>query len=186
MRPARRGRESERPAGSAGDTDVHEEDAALRFTWTRTQHEHRPPCPSTARARESSRRTGGAVLRLVLRPVPESELRLVPKGTRYVTVFLVNGRAPGRKARAGSRLHLPDEVRADVRRRLRSRARTSGALGRSDDIDERIGDLQYRDCYEYGVGHGVSVWAKPDVDRRRRVPFTARRVATCSDAEARR
>ena len=29
-----------------------------------------------------------------------------------------------------------------------------------DDIDERIGDLQHRDCFEFGVGHGVSVEAQ--------------------------
>jgi len=78
----------------------------------------------------------------------------LPAGTRSVSVFLVNRRAPA-----------PDDVRDEAfafqaRLEIHSEeplvARPNlHSLG-SDDWGERVADLQYRDAYEFAVGHGVS------------------------------
>lgn len=81
----------------------------------------------------------------------------LPKNTRCASVFLVNRRVP-----------KPDEVRDEAfafqtqlevncdegfiaRPNLRSLA--------SDDWDERVADLQYRDACEYAVGHSIATEA---------------------------
>ena len=78
-------------------------------------------------------------------------------GTRSVSVFLVNDRAPAPEERK-------DEAAAfQVRLVLRSkepfvpRPNTTGVD--SVDWDDRVADLQYRDVFEFAVGHGVSARA---------------------------
>ncbi|MCA9211935.1 MAG: DISARM system helicase DrmA [Planctomycetales bacterium] len=84
----------------------------------------------------------------------------IPQGTRSISLFLVNRRDP-----------KPDEVRDEgfafqidltvgsdkpfvPRPDLRS-------LG-SDEWDVRVADLQYRDSYEFAVGHSISTIAVPE------------------------
>lgn len=84
----------------------------------------------------------------------------VPPGTRSVSLFLVNRRAPG-----------PDETR-DVAFAFQAQIEVSSALPlvprpdlrglESSEWDERVADLQYRDMGEFAVGHAVSTEA--DVD----------------------
>jgi hypothetical protein len=84
----------------------------------------------------------------------------LPAGTRSVSVFLVNGRRPrpdderdrGFIFQAGLTLRLEEGFvpRPDPR----------GSA--SKDPDDRIADLQYRDAFEYAVGHGVSSDAQVD------------------------
>ena len=88
---------------------------------------------------------------------------LVPAGTRAVSLFLVNRRkqADDRFRDAAftfqTRLHVssPDPLvpRPDVR----------GLDG--DDWDEAVADVQYRDDFEFAVGHNVSVRALTDTPR---------------------
>lgn len=85
---------------------------------------------------------------------------MVPAGTRSVSVFLVNRRKPApdpiRDAawafQAALEVHCSDGFvpRPNVR-----------GLD-SDDWDERVADLQYRDVCEHAVGHGVSTHAEVD------------------------
>lgn len=78
----------------------------------------------------------------------------IPKGTRSVSVFLINRRTPApdetRDEAWAFQAHL--EVTCDdgfvPRPNLRSL--------RSNDWDERVADLQYRDVCEFAVGHNVS------------------------------
>ena len=106
--------------------------------------------------------------------VPESHgLRLVttargtehtalPKGTRAVSVFLVNYREPTEPAykafvfQARLRIHSKQGYvpRPDPR---------GGDL--EDEWDNRIADLQYRDVFEFAVGHGVSTESEVDKGR---------------------
>lgn len=145
----------------AGDSDVPPaEDARSRQHWARTPHEYTVHIPLDDKQRfdEPIKGSEGMVLRVVLRPVPETELQFVDKGTRYATIFLVNQRpAVGR----------PEEDRGFV---FQTRLTVSSAedfvprpnlrgARKDDDIDEKIGDLLYRDCFEYAVGHGVSTKA---------------------------
>ena len=76
----------------------------------------------------------------------------VPPGARTVSVFIVNRRTPapdGRKDEAFA-FQVKIEVQGQFLPRpdLRSLA--------SEDWDERVGDLQYRDAGEFAVGHNVA------------------------------
>lgn len=107
----------------------------------------------------------GLFLVVTCRAVPASAP--LPVGTRAVSVFLVNERQPnpdhGYRAfafQAGLiiRSELPFVARPDLR-----------GLGNGDLVDEwdaRVGDLQYRDVFEYAVGHGVAAWARLGEDDR--------------------
>jgi hypothetical protein len=85
---------------------------------------------------------------------------MVPRGTRSVSLFLVNRRKPA-----------PDEVRDTAfafqaalavrcEQPFVSRPNLRGL--ESDDWDERVADLQYRDVCEFAVGHGVATRAVQD------------------------
>jgi hypothetical protein len=81
----------------------------------------------------------------------------VPAGARTVSVFLVNRRAPQPDIKKDEafifqvKLELKGDAEFLSRPDLRSLA--------SDDWDERVGDLQYRDLGEYSVGHNVATEA---------------------------
>jgi len=81
----------------------------------------------------------------------------VPAGARTVSVFLVNRRAPQPDAKKDEAfafqvyLELKGDVEFLSRPDLRSLA--------SDEWDERVFDLQYRDLGEYAVGHNVATEA---------------------------
>ncbi len=78
-------------------------------------------------------------------------------GTRSVSVFLVNDRRPAPEERKD------EAVAFQVRMALRSKepfvARPNATGVESPDWDDRVADLQYRDVFEFGVGHGVSARA---------------------------
>lgn len=110
-------------------------------------------------------------LRLQGQVKPVSGVVGIPTGTQAVSIFLVNRRAPdvepGYRDRAYA-FQVEMEVICET-----------GFFGRPDcsalgskEFDDAVGDLQYRDVLEYGVGHNVSV-AVPRQDG----PVT--RVCTC-------
>jgi hypothetical protein len=108
--------------------------------------------------------SGGLKLALSVRPVRDIPAfgDLVPKGTRSVSLFLVNRRTPA-----------PDEVRdaafvfqaaLEVRSEHPFVSRPNLRGLESEDWDERVADLQYRDVCEFAVGHGISTRALVDAD----------------------
>lgn len=113
--------------------------------------------------------SGGLKLFVVARTVSDqvADTGRIPRGTRSVTVFLVNYREPAAEPRLAYRtyvyqaqLALKSEVpfvpRPDLRGAVMAGS-PGGGVGRlSDDWDYRLGDLQYRDVVEYAVGHAVS------------------------------
>ncbi len=104
--------------------------------------------------------SNGLQLVVSIRPVTSKEL--VPAGTRSVSVFLVNNRlSTSDKQRDISYIfqtsliiHTPEPLVA--RPNLRGRD--------NHDWDENVADLQYRDDYEYAVGHNVSAIALTNPD----------------------
>jgi hypothetical protein len=104
--------------------------------------------------------SGGLRLYTSVRPVT-AELggeEGLPKGTRSVSVFLVNHREP-------AAADVKDEAFVfQVRLTLRleasfvPRPNLRGLL--ADEWDEQVADLQYRDAFEYAVGHGVAAEAR--------------------------
>ena len=94
---------------------------------------------------------------------------LVPAGTRAVSVFLVNRRAPSPDERKDESMAFQAKLLLHVDTPLVPRPNLQGF--ESDDWDERVGDLQYRDAGEFVVGHGVSAHA------------ICQDVKTCSEVE---
>ena len=89
----------------------------------------------------------------------------LPAGTRSVAAFLVNNRKPdpdhGYRAfafQAGLILASPEPFVA------RPDPRGESASTLTDEWDEQVADLQYRDVFEFSVGHGVAATAtlQPD------------------------
>lgn len=131
--------------------------------WKRTPHAHPIAIPLDPRKPHQEHPlpgSDGVVLRAVVRPVPEGELALVPKGTRYVTLFLINRRAAVGKPEQDRGYVFQVALEIECAEGFTPRPNLRGARP-DDDIDERIGDLQYRDAFELAVGHGVSVMTGP-------------------------
>jgi Helicase conserved C-terminal domain len=82
---------------------------------------------------------------------------LLPAGTRSVSVFLVNYRptAPDERKDEGFTFQAGIVLHPDQPFVPRPNLRGFD----SDDPDERVADLQYRDVYECAVGHGVATTA---------------------------
>jgi Helicase conserved C-terminal domain len=99
-------------------------------------------------------------LKLAISNRPIQGTTKLPPGTKAVSVFLVNHRSPkpdvekdsGSIFQAQLTIHNNDGFipRPDLRNQ------------HIDDDDERIADLQYRDDYEFAVGHNVSALAFPN------------------------
>jgi hypothetical protein len=100
----------------------------------------------------------GLTVALSVRPIAsEGAEGGLPKGTRSASVFLVNRRKPA-----------PDETRDEAfafQTQLEVRCE-EGFVPRpnlrslqSDDWDERVADLQYRDACEFAVGHSIATEA---------------------------
>lgn len=79
----------------------------------------------------------------------------IPKGTRALSLFVVNRKEPGKKGRYDEEylFQISLEVAFAAGLVERPNRRDEG----SDDWDDQVNDLQYRGRMEYAVGHGVSV-----------------------------
>jgi hypothetical protein len=94
-----------------------------------------------------------------VREIPDAALGAtkLPKGTRSVAVFLVNNRQPDTE-KAYTRFAFQPRLRLESTHPFVPRPDLRGDDGSesSDEADERIADVQYRDVVDYAVGHGVS------------------------------
>jgi hypothetical protein len=128
--------------------------------WRRTQRSEliTLALPTSQKPQEHEiRGSDGLHVALSVRPVldlPAYE-GLQPKGTRSVSLFLVNRRDPttsdilrDQAFAFQAELNVYSEVPLIPRPNLRGLE--------SQDWDERVADLQYHDACEYAVGHGVS------------------------------
>ena len=128
-------------------------------SWARIPRQHRLTLnlpARTAKPRETAvPDSKGLKVSLLVRPVESAALEAgLSAGTRTVSVFLVNRRKPAGdevKDKAFA-FQAQLEIHADIpfigRPDLRGLA--------SEDWDDRIADLQYRDTGEYAVGHNVA------------------------------
>ncbi|MCA9177620.1 MAG: DISARM system helicase DrmA, partial [Planctomycetales bacterium] len=90
-----------------------------------------------------------------IRGVPDSDLDGgLPKGTRSLSLFVVNRRkaAPDEVRDEGFIFQVELELSSDKSFVARPNLRSL----ESDDWDERVADLQYREAYEFAVGHSVA------------------------------
>jgi len=85
----------------------------------------------------------------------------LPDGTRALAVFVVNRREPGERGRLDERFMFQVQLKLRFERGLVGRANQRGQD--SDDWDERVLDLQFRNSVEYAVGHGVAAeWSQAE------------------------
>jgi len=102
----------------------------------------------------------GVFLALLVRPVNSGtgvDLML-PKGTRSVSVFLVNRRPPAGVDFLRDTAFL-FQAALEVLSEVAFVARPNLAGLHSTELDDQIADLQYADCPEFAVGHGVATEA---------------------------
>ncbi len=84
----------------------------------------------------------------------------LPPGCRSVSVFLLNEREPDER-HAYRRCIFQATLTLTVATPFVPRPDPRGG---GDDWDERVGDLHYRDVFEYAVGHGIAAEALTDPD----------------------
>jgi hypothetical protein len=146
---------------------VSEGETRRRGFWQRT--------PRTTTASVPVRKAGGKPIAIELpesdglrlsasvREIFETDVagdgsgRLVPPGTRAVSVFVVNDREPVEEQRRSDAMVFQAALRLRSREGFVARPNLAGLA--SDGWDERVADLQYRDCFEWAVGHGVATRA---------------------------
>ena len=97
----------------------------------------------------------GLFVALMILPVGgfQSEAGL-PKGSRTVSVFLVNRRAPKGDELRDEAFAFQTELHLSADKPLLPRPNTRGLM--SDDWDENVADIQYQDIGEYAVGHNIA------------------------------
>jgi hypothetical protein len=86
--------------------------------------------------------------------------QLVPAGTRSVSIFLVNYRRPAPDERRDEAFAFQARLVLHMDQPFVSRPNLRGL--EQEDWDERVADLQYADCYEFAVGHGVATNAREE------------------------
>ncbi len=99
----------------------------------------------------------GVVLVVSVRPVGDATL---PAGTRSVSVFLVNQRRQAPDVGPDAAFLFQSELVLESEAPFVARPDQHGHG--SQDPDEQIADVQYRDCFEHAVGHNVSALAELD------------------------
>lgn len=105
--------------------------------------------------------SGGLQITLIERPVDAEHLEEhLPRGTRSVSVFLVNRRTPQEDQPDLAYAFQPEvEVRSETHFIARPDLRGINA----NEWDEQVSDLHYADTPEYATGHGVSAgWELSD------------------------
>ena len=105
---------------------------------------------------------GSEGLRVVVSVRPVSDTKVVPPGTRSVSVFLVNHRQPvANQVRDAAYVFQP-ELSLHAAQPLVPRPNPRGQ--NDSGWDERVADLQYADAVEYAVGHNISAVAITEED----------------------
>jgi hypothetical protein len=109
---------------------------------------------------------------LAVRPVQTLGIaeKFVPRGTRSVSVFLVNQRKPAPDVSRDEAYAFQATLRLECDQPLVPRPNLRGQ--QTDDWDEQVADLQYRDVFEFAVGHGAATHAEV-------VEGRCQTVATC-------
>jgi hypothetical protein len=157
-----------------GDYRREMADEPPKQRWRRTPQSRTVTLPVPPETKEPTKTTvpdsRGLTLALSVRPICDTTTWL-PAGTRSVSIFLVNERKPAADEVRDEAVVFQAELAARAPEPLVPRPDTRG-LGTSD-WDERVADLQYRDAYEWAVGHNVATAADLDADG------SCRAVATC-------
>jgi hypothetical protein len=155
------------PAGTKGMRVIvrwgdYQRGKELPEEWARTPREEVVPIDLTKATDQPLEvnvpQSDGLVVAYLSRPVGMLAMEAdVPTGARTVSIFVVNRRreAPDDKRDEAFAFQVQLEIYADVEFLRRPDLRGIA----SDDWDESVADLQYRDDGEYSVGHNVATEA---------------------------
>ena len=104
----------------------------------------------------NSGKDGGLRLVVTARPIAQDSHSRLPKGTRAVCVFLVNGRPPAERAYQGNAFQAQLQLKcaAGFIARPDLRGGDNGSL--ANDPDEQVADLQYRRAFDFVSGIGCA------------------------------
>ena len=103
--------------------------------------------------------SNGVFVALLVRPLGTSFSEAgLPAGSKTVSVFLVNHRRPEVNDRLKD-LAFAFQVRLELKAEVPFLARPDIRGLFTNDWDDEVADLQYRDCGEYSVGHNLSTEA---------------------------
>lgn len=91
-----------------------------------------------------------------------TENELIPHQTRSVSIFLVNKRPPTAEKPGDTKYTFQTTLIIRSEQPLIPRPNLQGV--NNEDWDEKVADLQYRNDYEYAVGHNVSAIAQINSD----------------------
>ena len=143
--------------GDYAEAEVEEKDGKAISVWLRTPREETVAVPLRA-VRDpvvhDVSGSGGLQLHILERHIAAEDLEdLLPKGTRSVSVFLVNHRPP-ESENIDPSCAFQAEVEVHSDRPFVPRPDLRGTL--AEDWDEQVADLHYADTPEYATGHGVS------------------------------
>ena len=101
--------------------------------------------------------SGGLQLHVVERPILASDLEdRIPQGTRSVSVFLVNHRAPVGPEQGDPDLAYAFQAEIEVRSDQSFLPRPDLRGAQAAEWDTQVADLHYADTPEYATGHGIS------------------------------
>jgi hypothetical protein len=139
-----------------------------RKVWQRSQRSHSVdvPLPAKGLGRVELPESRGVRIYVSARDVSNlgPQEGKLPTGTRAVSVFVVNERDPEAEERIDEGLIFQAQLRLTLKEGFVPRPNLRGLI--DDDADERIADLQYRDAFEFSVGHGVSTHSVVDDEGR--------------------
>jgi hypothetical protein len=148
--------------------------ASAREQWKRTQCERKVEIPigvasEKPKTPDDVPESGGLKIVTSIRKVPPTDdggfpAELVPPGTRSVSVFLVNYRPSAPDPTRDEGYIFQVDLTLSMEEPFVPRPNLRGLISSKEDTDENIADLQYRDCFEHAVGHGVSTSADLDPD----------------------
>lgn len=116
--------------------------------------------------------SGGLFISIIARDLHHAESLGLPKGARTFTCFLVNYRNPETISIHGCAFQAELEVTSDLPFLSQPDLRGLG-FGDSQEWDEKLADLQYRDTHDFSVGHGIATEGEDDETG------TCHRVRTC-------
>jgi hypothetical protein len=160
------------PQGELETTDEKQKTQTVSGCWKRIPYQVEITIPLQVHQKESDRISGvsqstipipdsnGLKLVISVRPVPSKQL--VPPGTLSVSVFLVNNRIPINDKERDITYAFQTSLVIQTPEPLVPRPNLRGRD--NNDWDESVADLQYRDDYEYAVGHNVSAVAIANPD----------------------
>ncbi|OLP15933.1 helicase [Leptolyngbya sp. 'hensonii'] len=142
------------------ETQEEEEERRKQIGWQRVPQKAELTVPLSVTSQPKHIDVpGGSGLTLVIANRPVRSHRFA-EGTRSVSVFLVNYRASSMDRDRDTTFAFQTSLSLECTEGFIPRSDPRG--GESIDWDEAVASVQYRDEYEFAVGHNVSVIAKSE------------------------